>query len=119
MERPLVLCKISGGQPVPDHHIHTFVKHQIHHLPCILCRISIVAVDHQITVRVNVTEHAPHDISLSLSVFIPDDRTRSARDLICAVSGIVIIDVDICLRKRLMVLPYYFLNCLAFIVTWY
>ena len=37
----------------------------------ILRRISIVSVYHQITVRLNITEHSPDYVALSLAALMP------------------------------------------------
>ena len=75
MERPLVLFKIRGRQSVSDHHIHMFVKNQICHLRRVLRRIGVIAVRHDIALRVNFPEHSPYHVSLSLHILVSDNST--------------------------------------------
>ena len=78
----LIFLEIRGGQPVPDHHVRAPLKHCLTQLSRLVCRVCVIPVCHNITLRVDLTEHAPYDISLSLLVLIAHDCARPARDLI-------------------------------------
>jgi len=94
VERPLVLFKVSGRQSVTDDHVDLTVEDFGYHLGGELRRVRVVSVDHQITLRVDLAEHAADDIAFALLVFISDDGAGILCDLGRAVCGVVVVDVD-------------------------
>ena len=119
MERSLVLGEISRRQTVSHYHIHVALKHLFDHFRCGLCRIGIIPVRHDITFRIDLTEHSADDISFSLTMLIAYDRSGFARDLICMIRGIVVIYIDHCLRQHTFKICHYFFNGLALIIARY
>ena len=90
VEGALILRIISGGQtvahqPVPNDHIHTLIQHLIHHLPGIFRRVCIIAIDHQVTIRLDIPEHGPNHIALALAMLIADNGPGLPGNLIRAI----------------------------------
>ena len=99
MKRSLVFLKVGRREPVADDHIGLLLKNVTRESAGVFRGICIVAVRHQVTLGVYLLEHAAHDVSLALLVLIADYGTRRAGDLVCAVGGVVIIDIYDRLRK--------------------
>ena len=117
VEGALILREIGGGQPVANDHIHSLLQHLVHHLPGILRRVGIVAVDHQVAVRLNVPEHGPDHVALALAVLVADDGPRPPGDLVGAVLGVVIVYINVCLRQRRAIIGDNLGNGLTFIIA--
>ena len=101
VERALVLRKISRGKPVSHHHIRLVLQYPVYHLLCAIQRICVISVDHQVTFRIDLTEHPAYYISLSLCIFIAYDCSCLRSQLHSAVGGIVIIYIGHCLGQEL------------------
>ncbi len=117
VERSFILRKISGGKPVSHHHVRAVEKHLIHHFPRILHGIGIVSVHHDIALRLYLAEHSAHHISFSLHMLIADHRTGIPRKFYRSIAGIIIVDIDHCLRQCLSGIPNYLRNSLFLIIT--
>ena len=107
MERTLILREIRGGKPVPHHHIRIAVKYFIDHLACIFHRISVIAVYHNITLRLNLPEHAPDHITLALHIFMAYYGSRLSGQFYRTVTGIIIIYIHHRLRQRCLCIPHH------------
>lgn len=60
-----------------------------------LCRVGVVAVGHQVAVRVNLAEHAADHIPFALAVFPPHNGPGLGGQLCRAVGGIVVVHIDV------------------------
>ena len=94
MEGSLVFLEIGGAQTVANHHIVAF-EDLGNHGGRSVGGVGIVAVSHNVHVGVNVLEHGANYIALTLAGLLPDDCTFGSGDLGGAVSGVVIVHVDI------------------------
>ena len=101
----LVLREVGGGQPVADDHVRTFFQHGRAQGRRLRSRIGVVPVHHQITVRLDVTEHGPHHVALALTGLGAHDGTGLTGQTGRFVGGIVVIDIDIGIRQGLTVIP--------------
>ena len=119
VERPFVLRKIGRRKSVTDHHVCIVFQYLICHFTCRICRICIVTIDHDVALRIDITEHASDGIAFSLKVLISDHGSGLPCDLISPIRRIVVIDIDHRLRKRLPEIRHHFFNCLAFVVARY
>ena len=100
VKRSLVLRKVCGGQAVSHHHVHPALEHLIRHLPCRLCGIGVIPVRDDIALCIDVAEHPAQHVAFSLTVFIAHRRTGAARQLVRSIGGIIVVDVNRCLRKH-------------------
>ena len=100
MKRPFVLCKIRGRKPVPHHHVRIVAKHLVRHLAGILHRVGVIAVHHDIALRLDFPEHTPDHISFPLHMLIPDHGSRLFCKFHSPVTGIIVIHINHCLRQR-------------------
>ena len=96
VEGPLVLLKISGGQAVSYDHVRIPRQDRLHHLRAALGGIGVVPVHHDVTLGVDLAEHAADDVSFALLVFLPHDRAGGRGDLPGPVGGVVVVYVDYC-----------------------
>ena len=87
MERALVLLEIGGGEAVADHHVIAF-EHLGHHGGCRVGRVGVVAVGHDVHVRVDVLEHGPDHVALALAGLAAHDGALGCGDLGGAVGGL-------------------------------
>ena len=118
VKRALVLFKIGGGKPVADHHITLPLQHRFNHFRCAVSRIGVIPVDHQIALRVDLAEHSPDDISLSLPVFMANRRPGLRCKFGGPVGGIVVIDIDpAVLRQNRQEVPYNLFDGQRFVVA--
>lgn len=69
MEASIVFSKIRCRQPIAYHHICLSIQHSITHGEGLFGGISIIAIYHQITFRINISEHGAHHITLPLPAF--------------------------------------------------
>ena len=117
MEGTLILRVVSGGQTVAHHHIHLAFQHQIHHFPGVFRRVGVVAVDHQVAVRVDLPEHGADHIALSLTVLVAHNGPRLPSDVVGMVGGVIIIDVNIRFRQGGAVIPDHLGDGFRFIIA--
>ena len=61
--------------------------------------VGVVAVDHDVDVRLDIGEHPPHDIAFSRQGLAPHDRTGCGRGLAGPVRGVVVVNVDLGARQ--------------------
>ena len=99
VEGPLVFRIVSGGQPVAHDHIGLAFRDLADHLRGRLSRIGVVAVHHDVDLRVDLPEHSPDDIALALLVLMAHHSAGRRRKLRRPVRGIVVIDIDHRLRQ--------------------
>ena len=76
------------------------LEHLIRHLPCRLCGIGVIPVRDDIALCIDVAEHPAQHVAFSLTVFIAHRRTGAARQLVRSIGGIIVVDVNRCLRKH-------------------
>ena len=81
--------------------IRLVLQYPVYHLLCAIQRICVISVDHQVTFRIDLTEHPAYYISLSLCIFIAYDCSCLRSQLHSAVGGIVIIYIGHCLGQEL------------------
>ena len=98
MKRSLVLLEVCGAQTVADHHVIAFENFVDHRWRCISW-VGIVAVRHDVHVGVNIFEHGSNDIAFALSGFFAHYSAFRRSDFRSAVSGIIVVNVDVCLRQ--------------------
>lgn len=99
VEGPLVLLEVGGGEPVADDHV-VAVEHLGHHGGCRVGRVGVVAVGHDVHVRVDVLEHGPDHVALALAGLAAHDGTRVPGDLGGVVGAVVVVHVDGRARQR-------------------
>lgn len=99
VEGPLVLLEVGGGEPVADDHV-VAVEHLGHHGGCRVGRVGVVAVGHDVHVRVDVLEHGPDHVALALAGLAAHDGALGCGDLGGAVGGVVVVHVDRSIRQR-------------------
>lgn len=99
MEGPLVLLEVGGGEPVTDDHV-VAVEHLGDHGRGRVGRVGVVAVGHDVHVRVDVLEHGADHVALALAGLPAHHRARVPRDLGGAVRGVVVVHVDRRIRQR-------------------
>ena len=117
VERSFILRKVCGGKPVPHHHIRIVLKNLVRHLSGILHRIGVVAIHHNVTLRLYFPEHSADHIAFALHVFISDHRAGVPCKLHRAVAGIIVININHRLGQRFSGIPNYFRNGLFLIIT--
>lgn len=93
VERALVLLEVCGGEAVADDHIIAF-EHLGDHGGRGVGRVGVVAICHDVYVRVDVLEHGADDVALALARLPADDRAFGLGDLGGAVRGVVVVHVD-------------------------
>ena len=99
VEWPFVLLEVGGAQAVADHHVVAF-EHLIHHGRRCVCRIGVIAICHDVHVGIDVFEHGANHVALALARFLADDCARGCGNLGGAISGIIVVNVDVCLWQR-------------------
>ena len=117
MERSFILLEICGRKSVAYYHISLFFQNFLCHFPAISCRISIVSVYHNITLRINFPEHPSDHVSLALLMFISNYSSCLAGNLDCSICRVIIVNVNHCFWKSLFPVLHNFSNCLGFIVA--
>ena len=93
VERTFVLFKVRGGKPVADHHVIAF-KNFLHHSRSIFSRVSVIAIDHNVSISVNILKHGADDVSFALARLMTNYCTSLLGELGGVVSGIIVIHVD-------------------------
>ena len=101
VEGPLVLLEVGGGEPVADDHV-VAVEHLGHHGGCRVGRVGVVAVGHDVHVRVDVLEHGPDHVALALAGLAANDGALGCGDLGGAVRGVVVVHVDGRIRQGVL-----------------
>ena len=101
VEGPLVLLEVGGGEPVADDHV-VAVEHLGHHGGCRVGRVGVVAVGHDVHVRVDVLEHGPDHVALALAGLAANDGALGCGDLGGAVGGVVVVHVDGRIRQGVL-----------------
>ena len=56
------------------------MKHHAHHFRGAFCRVSVISIDHDVTIRIDLAEHAADDVALSLHALAAHDSTGARRD---------------------------------------
>lgn len=106
VEWSLVLLEICGAQAVTDYHVIAF-KHFINHGWRRISRVSIIAVCHDIYVGVNVFEHGANHVAFALARFLSYNRTFGHSDFGSAISGVVVIHIDVGMRQCCFEVAYH------------
>ena len=119
MERSFVFRKISRGKSVPYYHVHPFFQNLSAHFRCKFCRISIISIQHKVTLCIYVTKHASDYIALSLLTFVSYNGTCLTCDLVCSISGIIIIYIYGSFRKCFFGILHDLGNRLTLIIAGY
>lgn len=101
VERTLVLLEVRGGEAVANHHVVAF-EHLGHHGWSGIGRVGVVAVGHDVHVRVDVLEHGADHVALALARLPADDRAFGLGDLGGAVRGVVVVHVDGRIRQGVL-----------------
>ena len=110
VEGPLVLLEVGGGEPVADDHV-VAVEHLGHHGGCRVGRVGVVAVGHDVHVRVDVLEHGPDHVALALAGLAANDGALGCGDLGGAVGGVVVVHVDRSIRQRGLEVAHHLADC--------
>lgn len=116
VERTLVLLEVGGAQAIANHHIVAF-EHLIHHGRCRVCRIGVIAICHDVHVGVDVFEHGANHVALALSWLLADDCALAGRDFRRAVGGVVVIHVNVGIRRCCFEIAYHLADGDFFVVT--
>ena len=119
VERALVLREIRGGKAVTDHHVVAVAQYAIRHGTGVLRRVSVVSVDHQIALRIDLAEHRPDHVALALSPLVAHDGAGGAGDLVRSVGGVVVVNIDRGFRQRRAVVLYHLGDGGTFVVARY
>ena len=119
VERALVLREICGGKAVADHHVVAVAQYAIRHGTGVLRRVSVVSVDHQIALRIDLAEHRPDHVALALSPLVAHDGAGGAGDLVRPVGGVVVVNIDRGIRQRRTVILHYLGDGGTFVVARY
>lgn len=98
VEGPLVFLEVRGAQAVADHHIVAF-EDFVHHGRRGVGGVRIVSVGHDVHVSINVFEHGSNDVTLALAWFLTHDSAFCGGDFRCAIGGVVVVDVNGCIRQ--------------------
>ena len=98
VERTLVLLEVCGGEAVADHHVVAF-EHLGDHVGRGVGGIGVVAVDHEVAVGFDVSEHLAADVALTLTRLKADRRAMLCCDVGSLVRRVIVIDIDRSLRK--------------------
>ena len=117
MEGTLVLSEIGGGEPVSHYHVDVALKNGLNKLPCVVGRVCVVAVYHEVALSVDLTEHSSDNVALALLILVADDSSGLCSDLCCAVGGVVIVNVDSCLRELSAEISYYLFDSFRLIIA--
>ena len=118
VERTLIFLEVGRGEPIADDHIRIMVQYSVHHFRSIFRRICVITVNDQVALCIDLAEHSPQDISLSLLILMPDNSSRRLCDLRSPVLRVVVIHINDSLRKNLSEIPDNLFNCLLFVVAW-
>ena len=119
MEGSFIFLKIGRRETVTHDHVGLMEKHPIRHLPGALRRVCVIAVHHDVTLGIDLPEHAADHVALALSVLMPDDGARSFGDGGRIILRVVVIDIDYRFRQHSPEITYDLLNCFCFIVARY
>lgn len=106
VEGPLVLLEVGGGKPVADDHVVS-VEHLGDHGRGRVGRVGVVAVGHDVHVRVDVLEHGADHVALALAGLAANDGAFGCGNLGGAVGGVVVVHVDRSTRQRGFEISYY------------
>ena len=98
VEWAFVFLEVRGAQTISNHHVVAF-KNLIDHSRCCVSRVRIVAVRHDVHVGVNIFEHGSNDIAFALSWFSAHYSAFRRSDFRSAVGGVVVVDVNGCIRQ--------------------
>ena len=100
MEGAIVLFAVGAvGQAVAHGHIGLVVHERGKQCGGGFCRVRVVAVHHEVVVRIDVAHHLAHDVSLALSALGAHDGSVLARDGGRVVGGIVVVHVNVGIRQ--------------------
>ena len=116
VERTFVLFKVGGGKPVADHHVIAF-ENFLHHCGSILSRVGVIAIDHYVSISVNILEHGADDISLALARLMTNYCTSLLSQLSSVVSGIIVIHVDSGVGKNSPKISHHLGNSNCFVIA--
>ena len=87
------------GQPVAHGHVRAAGQDGLAQLARSLRRVGVVAVHHDVAVRVDVAEHLAHDVALALARLWDHRRTGGCGKLRRSVGRVVVVHVDLRLRQ--------------------
>lgn len=107
MEWALVLLEVCGAEAVSDYHVIAF-ENLLDHGWGGIGRVGIVTVGHDIDISIDVLEHRADDIPLALAGLLTDDGTFLCGNLGSTVCGVVVVDVDCCVRQDIVEIAYDF-----------
>ena len=99
VEWAFVFLEVRGAQTISNHHVVAF-KNLVDHSRCCVSRVRIVAVRHDVHVSIDIFEHGSNDMALALTWFPTYDSTFCGSDLCSTISGIIVVNVNVCLWQR-------------------
>ena len=91
---PLPAGVVMHTAPRADHHVGPFRQQRPYQLFGILRRVGPVAVGDDVDVGIDIGKHAAHHMAFALAPLAHDLRAGKHGMQRCAVSGIVVVDVD-------------------------
>lgn len=101
-----------------NNHVEMIVRQALDHRRSTFRAIGTVAIYEDVNVRVDVSEHSAHDMSLSLPMFLVYLRSC----LPCVMRGfvcrIVVVDEDVCVGECMSKVGNHLSNSGFFIVAW-
>ncbi len=101
MERAIILFPIATvGQAIAHGHVSPVLSKRADQIGSRICWIGVIAIDHEVVLCVDLAKHLTHNIAFSLARLVDDDRPMLTGDLCGPIGRIVVIDVDLCQRKR-------------------
>ena len=80
MIAPLVHLQIGRGYPIANDHVHALVEHHVGHLRQLVHWVSVVAIDDDIAIGIDVAEQGAQDIASSITLPKPsynDGKTNT------------------------------------------
>ena len=82
-----------------------------------MSRVGVVTVGHKVAISLYLTEHTAYDIALPLGVLVSHNGSGGSSHLCGAVSGVVVIYVDVGFWQHLTEVGNHFTNGLFFVIA--
>lgn len=119
VEGTLIFFKIGGRKTIADNHVNVFVEDELGHFWGLGSRIGVVAVNHNVALGVDITKHAADDIAFALPILMPNDGSGIFGNFCCAVSGVIVVNVNCGVLEGVLKVVDDFFDCASFVVAWY
>src|ERR1700722_13705170 len=82
------------------HEIELVIQQVTDKFGCGIWVVSIVTIDQDVHVCLDIGEHTGDDVTFALQALVPNARTRRPSYSRCAVLGVVVVNIDGRVRQR-------------------